>query len=111
VLGDIKNDHEFGIFFVDFTEAHEQLVTKFNEKYTTVTTSVPAEVIRKSEYLATTIRSLYDEFKVNPSSIQEYITFTNGFKDKKIVIDNVSNLIDELKELEEMLYKNRIKIG
>lgn len=54
-------------------------------------------MIRKSDYLATTIRSLYDEFKANPSSIEEYITFTGGFKDKKIVIDNVSNLIDELK--------------
>lgn len=96
---------------MDFTEVHEQLLQKFNEKYTTVTTSVPAEVIRKSDSLATTIRSLYDEFKANPSSIEEYIHFASGFKEKKLVIDNVSNLIDELKELEEMLYKNRIKIG
>lgn len=83
----------------------------FNDKYTTVTTSVPQEVIRKSDTLSKKIKALYDEFKGDPETIEQYIAFTVGFKDKKEEIDDIAFKIDELKELEEMLYRNRIKIG
>jgi hypothetical protein len=83
----------------------------YEDKYKAITTAIPQEVLKRTQLLSREIRDIYIKFKENPSSIREYIEFNNIFHEEKSKLFILEKKIEDLLELEQMLYKNSIKIA
>lgn len=90
-----------------FTMARE----KFQEKFKYISNAIPVEVAKRCETLAQKIKEIYNLFKENPSTVMEFITFMKNYLQQKKEIPDLEKKIEAILELEDMVYKNGLRIG
>lgn len=50
-------------------------------------------------------------FKENPSTVREYIDFSRNYHKQKVIMPSLEEKIEAILDLEDMVYKNGLRIG
>lgn len=61
----------------------------YEEKYKTLITAIPQEVLKRTQSLAREVRNIYFKFKENPKTIREFIDFYRVFHEEKIKLSDL----------------------